>query len=390
MRPDIDLVDGRFYAGTLGDPREAYAWMRANEPVFRDRNGRAGAAGYAAVIDAERDAAVFSNAGGIRPDVGPLPHMIDMDDPEHLHRRKLVNTGFTRKRVEAKIDDIARICDELIDAVIDKGECDFVRDLAAPLPMAVIGDMLGVRPHERAMFLEWSDDLVKAQGSNVSDEMVAKMMSAYVSFVDFTMRTIADRRSAPTEDLTSVLVHAEIDGHRLTDEEIVAETLLILIGGDETTRHVLSGGMEQLLRNPEQRDKLVADRSLVPQALEEMLRWVSPVKNMCRTVTREVAFHGTQLREGEKVVLLFESANFDESVFAHPELFDITRNPNPHIAFGFGSHFCLGNQLARIEGRLMFERLLERIPTMELVSDAPLPRRPANFVTGIEEMPVRW
>ncbi|MFC9788266.1 cytochrome P450 [Rhodococcus sp. NPDC127528] len=390
MRPDIDLVDGRFYAGNLGDPREAYAWMRANEPVFRDRHGRPGAAGYAAVIDAERDAVVFSNAGGIRPDVGPLPHMIDMDDPEHLHRRKLVNTGFTRRRVEAKIDDIRRICDELIDAVIDKGECDFVRDLAAPLPMAVIGDMLGVRPQERTMFLEWSDDLVKAQGSNVSEETVAKMMSAYVSFVDFTMRTIADRRSAPTEDLTSVLVHAEIDGHRLTDEEIVAETLLILIGGDETTRHVLSGGMEQLLRNPEQRDKLVADRTLIPQALEEMLRWASPVKNMCRTVTRDVEFHGTQLREGEKMMLLFEAANFDESVFERPERFDVTRDPNPHIAFGFGSHFCLGNQLARIEGRLMFDRLLERVPTMGLVSEATLSRRPANFVTGIEEMPVRW
>ncbi|GAA4490190.1 steroid C26-monooxygenase Cyp142 [Rhodococcus olei] len=390
MRPDIDLLDGRFYAGELGDPRSAYGWMRANEPVFRDRNGMAAAASHAAVVDAERDARLFSNAGGIRPDVGPLPHMIDMDDPEHLHRRKLVNTGFTRKRVEARIDDLRRICDELIDAVVDKGECDFVRDLAAPLPMAVIGDMLGVRPHEREMFLEWSDDLVKAQGSNASEEMIAKMMSAYVSFVDFTMRTIRERRSAPTEDLTSVLVHAEIDGRRLGDEEIVAETLLILIGGDETTRHVLSGGMEQLLRHPEQRDKLVADRSLVPEALEEMLRWVSPVKNMCRTVTRDVDFHGTRLREGEKIMLLFEAANFDESVFEDPELFDVTRNPNPHIAFGFGSHFCLGNQLARLEGRLMFDRLLERIPMMELATDAPLPRRPANFVTGIEEMPVRW
>ncbi|MFG1785754.1 cytochrome P450 [Rhodococcus oryzae] len=390
MRPDVDLVDGRFYAGERGDPRDAYAWMRANEPVFRDRDGTAGAASYAAVIDAERDAGLFSNAGGIRPEVGPLPHMIDMDDPEHLHRRKLVNAGFTRKQVEAKIGGIGRICDELIDAVIDRGECDFVRDLAAPLPMAVIGDMLGVRPQEREMFLQWSDDLVEAQGSNASEEMLSKMMAAYVSFVEFTMRTIAQRRREPTEDLTSVLVHAEIDGRRLTDEDIVAETLLILVGGDETTRHVLSGGMEQLMRHPEQRDQLVADRSLIPQALEEMVRWVSPVKNMCRTVTRDVEFHGTRLRAGEKMLLLFESANFDESVFENPARFDASRNPNPHVAFGFGSHFCLGNQLARLEGRLMFERLLERIPNMELASDLPLPRRPANFVTGLEKMPVRW
>ncbi|MGW6379364.1 cytochrome P450 [Rhodococcus sp. NPDC055112] len=390
MRPDIELVDGRFYAGDRGDPREAYAWMRANEPVFRDRDGTPGAASYAAVIDAERDAGLFSNAGGIRPEVGPLPHMIDMDDPEHLHRRKLVNAGFTRKQVEAKIGGIGRICDELIDAVIDRGECDFVRDLAAPLPMAVIGDMLGVRPKEREMFLRWSDDLVEAQGSNASEEMLSKMMAAYVSFVEFTMRTIEQRRREPTEDLTSVLVHAEIDGRRLTDEDIVAETLLILVGGDETTRHVLSGGMEQLMRHTEQRDQLVADRSLIPQALEEMVRWVSPVKNMCRTVTRDVEFHGTRLRAGEKMLLLFESANFDESVFENPARFEASRNPNPHVAFGFGSHFCLGNQLARLEGRLMFERLLERIPNMELASDLPLPRRPANFVTGLEKMPVRW
>ncbi|TQF75122.1 cytochrome P450 [Rhodococcus spelaei] len=389
-RPEIELVDGRFYAGELGDPREAYAWMRANEPVFRDRTGMAGVASYAGAIDAERDARLFSNAGGVRPEIGPLLHMIDMDDPDHLHRRKLVNAGFTRKRVEAKIADIERICDELIDAVIDAGECDFVRDLAAPLPMAVIGDMLGVRPQEREMFLEWSDDLVKAQGSNASEEMLAKMMAAYVSFVDFTMRTIEQRRREPTEDLTSVLVHAEIDGRRLTDEDIVAETLLILIGGDETTRHVLSGGMEQLIRHPEQRDKLVADRSLIPQALEEMLRWSSPVKNMCRTVTRDTEFHGAELCAGEKVMLLFEAANFDESVFENAQDFDVARNPNPHIAFGFGSHFCLGNQLARIEGKLMFERLLERIPNMELASGDPLPRRPANFVTGLEAMPVRW
>ncbi|MFD4293477.1 cytochrome P450 [Rhodococcus sp. NPDC058505] len=390
MRPDIELVDGRFYAGELGDPREAYAWMRVNEPVFRDRAGMAAAASHAAVVAAERDAGLFSNAGGIRPEIGPLPHMIDMDDPRHLHRRKLVNTGFTRKRVEAKVDDIARICDDLIDAVVDRGECDFVRDLAAPLPMAVIGDMLGVRPQERAMFLEWSDDLVRAQGSNASDEAIDRMMAAYVAFVEFTMRTIEERRTAPTDDLTSVLVHAEVDGQRLTDEEIVAETLLILIGGDETTRHVLSGGMEQLLRDPRQRDTLIADRALMPSALEEMLRWVSPVKNMCRTVTRDVEFHGTRMHEGEKMMLLFEAANFDEAAFENPATFDITRNPNPHIAFGFGSHFCLGNQLARLEGRLMFERLLDRIPTMELAADGPLPRRPANFVTGIETMPVTF
>lgn len=389
-RVEVDLTDGRFYAGAFGDPRHAYQWMREHQPVYRpDGSGLAAVASYSGVLAAERDPGLFSNAGGIRPEIGPLPQMIDMDDPQHVRRRTLVNAGFTRRKVEAKIDRIGQVCDELIDAVIDKGECDFVRDLAAPLPMAVIGDMLGVRPPERETFLRWSDDLVRALGSHASEVEVQAMMTAYVEFTEFTLRIIAERREHPADDLISVLVHAEVDGHRLTDQDIVNETLLILIGGDETTRHVLSGGMEQLLRHPDQRDRLAADLSGVPRAVEEMLRWSSPVKNMCRTVTRDTTFLGTQLHEGEKVLLLFESANFDEAVFERPEVFDAARNPNAHLAFGFGSHFCLGNQLARIEGRLMFERVLTRLPGMELATDEQLPRRAANFVSGLESMPVR-
>lgn len=387
---DIDLLDGRFYAGAYGDPREAYAWMRKNQPVFRDRNGIAAVSTYDALIAAERDPGLFSNAGGIRPETGPLPQMIDMDDPEHLQRRRLVNTGFTRKKVEAKIGRIREICDQLIDAVCEKGECDFVADLAAPLPMAVIGDMLGVRPEERETFLRWSDDLVKALGSNASEQQLKAMMDAYVAFNDYTFRTVAERRAEPADDLISVLVHAEIDGRRLDDQEIVNESLLILIGGDETTRHVLSGGMEQLMRHEDQKDRLVHDPSGIAAAVEEMLRWVSPIKNMARTVTRDTTFHGTDLQQGEKVLLLFESANFDETVFDRPGDFDTRRSPNPHVAFGFGTHFCLGNQLARLEGAMMFERLLARLPDMVLATTEPLPHRPANFVSGLEEMPVKF
>jgi cytochrome P450 family 142 subfamily A polypeptide 1 len=388
-RPEFDLIDGRFYSGELGDPREAYAWMRAHEPVYR-ADGILGAASYEAVLTAERDPELFSNAGGIRPGVGPLPQMIDMDDPQHLQHRRLVNAGFTRKKVEAKIDRIRDICDQLIDAVCDKGEADFVRDLAAPLPMAVVGDMLGVRPEERDTFLQWSDDLMNALGSNVTEESLQAQLNAYLAFTEFTHRTIADRRKNPTDDLTSILVHSEIDGHRLSDEDIVGETLLILIGGDETTRHVLSGGMEQLMRHPDQQASLVRNPDGIPAAIEEMLRWSSPIKNMCRTVTRDVDFFGTQLRRGEKMMLLFESANFDDTVFDDPNRFDIARSPNPHVAFGFGTHFCLGNQLARLEARIMFEQLLSRLPDMTLVDDGPLRRRPANFVSGLEEMPVKW
>ncbi|TSD95677.1 cytochrome P450 [Skermania sp. ID1734] len=390
-RPDFDLLDGRFSAGEHGDPRLAYAWMRRHAPVCRDvPNAIAAAASYDAIMAAERDPDLFSNAGGIRPETGPLPQMIDMDDPAHLQRRKLVNKGFTRRRVEAQIPQIEAIIDQLIDAVCEKGECDFVTDLAAPLPMAVIGDMLGVRPREREMFLNWSDDLVKALGSNVSNDQLMASMRAYAAFGEFTMRTIAQRRQQPTDDLTSVLVHAEVDGERLSDDEIVGETLLILVGGDETTRHVLSGGMEQLLIHTDQRDRLVERPDGIRCAVEEMLRWVTPIKNMCRTLTRDTTFYGVDLRAGEKMLLLFESANFDEVHFDNPDAFDSRRDPNPHLAFGFGTHFCLGNQLARIEARLMFERLLARLPDMERATTGPLPRRPANFISGLESMPVRF
>ncbi len=384
-RPDVDLMDGAFYAG---DSRSVYRWMRENEPVFRDRNGLAAAATYQAVIEAERKPELFSNAGGIRPDVGPLPMMIDMDDPAHLLRRKLVNAGFTRKRLQDSEASIGTLCDILIDAICERGECDLVRDIAAPLPMAVIGDMLGVRPDEREMFLKWSDDLVTGLSSSVSETDMQVTMDAFSAYNDYTRSKIEQRRAEPTDDLISVLVDSEVDGERLTDDEILQETLLILVGGDETTRHTISGGTEQLMRNRDQWDLVQNDPDLIPGAIEEMLRWTSPLKNMARTITADTEFHGTALHQGEKMLLLFESANFDEAVFGDPENFRIQRDPNSHLAFGFGAHFCLGNQLARIELRNMTRRLLQRLPDMRLASDAALPLRPANFVSGLEKMPV--
>ena len=386
-KPDIDLTDGNFFAG---DSRAAYRWMRAHEPVFRDRNGLAAAASYQAVIESERQPELFSNAGGIRPDQPAMPMMIDMDDPAHLLRRKLVNAGFTRKRVKDKEESIGALCDALIDSVCERGECDFVRNLAAPLPMAVIGDMLGVLPEQREMFLKWSDDMVTFLSSEVSRDDFQISIDTFTAYTAFTMDMIAQRRKEPTDDLISVLIHSEVDGERMTDDEIVVETLLILIGGDETTRHTLSGGTEQLLRQPDQHTRLVNDLQLLPNAVEEMLRWTSPVKNMCRMLTADTDFHGTQLKQGEKIMLLFESANFDEMVFGDPENFSIDRYPNNHMAFGFGTHFCLGNQLARLELTMMQERLLQRLSDMRLGSDDQLPLRPANFVSGLQSMPVRF
>lgn len=385
-KPDVDLADGRFYSD--GGAREAYRWMRANEPVFRDRNGQAAATTYQAVLDAERAPELFSSAGGIRPDQPGMPYMIDMDDPAHLLRRKLVNSGFTRKRVMDKVPSIVTLCDTLIDAVCERGECDFVRDIAAPLPMAVIGDMLGVLPSEREMLLKWSDDLVCGLSSHVDETVIQNLMDTFAAYTAFTKEEITKRRANPSDDLFSILVNAEVEGQRMSDDEIVFETLLILIGGDETTRHTLSGGTEQLLRHRDQWEALVANGEALPGAIEEMLRWTSPVKNMCRTLTADTTFHGTDLKAGEKIMLMFESANFDEAVFGDPDSFRIDRNPNSHLAFGFGTHFCLGNQLARLELRLMIERLLVRLPDLRLAEAAEVPLRPANFVSGPESMPV--
>ena len=209
-------------------------------------------------------------------------------------------------------------------------------------------------------------------------------------FRDAQLEVIADRRRNPRDDVITTLCEAEIDGHRLDDDSIVEETLLILIGGDETTRHVLTAGMLALIEQPDQLAAL-RDGSTDPStAVEEMIRWASPVQNMARTATRDVVVRGQEIHEGDQVILFYPSANRDEDVFADPQRFDSTRNPNPHVAFGFGTHFCLGASLARLECRIMFDELLRRLDDIELATEEPLPRRPSNFISGLESLPITF
>jgi cytochrome P450 family 142 subfamily A polypeptide 1 len=386
----IDLMSGAFFGR---EPHDAFAWMRANAPVYYDEaNDLWAAASYDAVKQASVDTESFSSAGGIRPKFPPLPMMIDFDAPEHVRRRRLVSEGFTPKRVRAMEDKLRLVCDAIIDKVCEQGSADFVKDVAAPLPIIMIGDMLGVAPEDRDELLRWSDDMLKGQGSPDPEAMV-RAADAFTGYSDYIHPVLDERRaSGNTEDLVGVLCHAEIDGDFLDDDSLVHETLLILIGGDETTRHVISGGVEELLAHPDQVARLAADPAgLMAGAVEEMLRWVSPIKNMARTATRDVELAGAQIREGQELLLLYPSANRDEAVFEDPDTFDITRSPNPHMAFGFGAHFCLGNQLARLELRVMVERVLARMPDLRLaVERAALERREANFISGIEQMPVAF
>jgi cytochrome P450 family 142 subfamily A polypeptide 1 len=384
----VDLMSGAFYAD---DPHEAFSWMRRNQPVYHDEtNDIWGIASYQDVRALGTDPALYSNAGGIRPKFPATPMMIDTDPPQHTQRRKLVSAGFTPRRIAAMTEHVRRVCDEVLDAVCEQGACDFVRDIAAPLPLAMIGDMLGVAPDDRADLLRWSDDMLRSQG----DPDPSGLMAAATAFAEYTeyMRPVMEQRRATgaTDDLVGILVNAELDGERLDEQALIFETLLILVGGDETTRHVLSGGMLALQERPEQLAALAADPSRLPRAVEEMLRWVSPIQDMVRTTTREVRIGDVLLPEGAELMLLYPSANRDESVFDEPFRFDIDRNPNPHIAFGMGEHFCLGNQLARLELNVMFERLLTRLPDLHLAGPGPFPKRPSNFVCGLEQLPVEF
>jgi cytochrome P450 family 142 subfamily A polypeptide 1 len=386
-RADIDLCSGAFWAG---DHHEALTWMRAEAPVYWDGTVW-GVTRYADVKDVSRQPEVFSNAGGIRPQQPPLPMMIDMDDPAHLQRRKLVNKGFTPRRVRDSEPLVRQACTEILDAVVAKGGCDLVHEVAAHLPMIMIGDALGVRPEHRADLLRWSDDMLKGLATEATAEQLEAAGNAFVEYTLYATDVIADRRADPRDDLMSILVQAEVDGDRLSDEEIIQESLLILIGGDETTRHVISGGVHQLLVHRDQWDRLAADPTQRPAAIEEMLRWVTPIKNMVRTATRDVELGGQQVRRGDELMLLYPSANRDEAVFEEPFRFDSARTPNEHVAFGFGTHFCLGASLARLEISVMLDELLARLPTLALADpDAELELRPANFVSGLEQLPVTW
>lgn len=387
LNPAIHLTDGRFYAA---DPHPHFTWMREHAPVYFDPKANCwGIALYEDVMRVAKDPETFCNREGMRPDSPPIPSMINMDDPAHKRRRNLVNKGFTPRRIAEHEAKVRAICVELIESARARRRFDFVGDVAAHLPMIMIGDMLGVAPEDRGALLRWSDDMLRGTSLMAKPEVVEAASRAFEEYARYNRRVVADRRAKPPQDdLMSILVHAEIDGERLDDEALLQESLLILIGGDETTRHVITGGMNQLLRHPEQKQKLIADSSKIPTAVEEMLRWVTPIQNMARTATRDVELRGQLIEAGDKVLLLYPSANRDSAVFAEPFRFDVERKPNEHLAFGYGSHFCLGASLARLELRVMFEELLTRLPKLRLATEGPLPMRESNFITGIEEMPV--
>lgn len=380
-RPEIRLLHPDFYV----DPEPLFAWMREKAPVYwDDGTGIWGVTRHADIMAISRDEKTFCSGQGSRPD-SSVPSMINTDAPDHDRRRGIISAGFTPRRVQAHEDYLRHKVRKLLEDVAHRGACDFVRDIATPLPMFMIGELMGLPEEDHSKLLEWSD--LFATGG---DEVREQVGPAVLEYAEYIMKIIEQRRGSDAEDLVSLVVNAEFEGRRLSDTDLIMETMLVLVGGDETTRHVISGGLEALLRNRDQWEDLRADRSLLRSAVEEMLRWVTPIQNMNRTATRDVEFGGQQIREGDRMLLLYPSGNRDDRAFAAPDRFDIRREPNQHMAFGgYGRHHCLGAQLARLEISVLFDELLDRMPDIALEDPgAPLKKRRGNFVLGLETLPV--
>ncbi len=313
--------------------------------------------------------------------------MLNMDPPRHTKNRRLVNMGFSPKILNRAEQHIRELAKSIVDGVARRGRCDFVTEVAAELPLQVIVEMLGVPLADRHKFFEWSNTMVGADDpeyATAPEVGQAAMMQLFA----YANELAVERARCPREDLTSLLLQAEVDGERLTESQYDSFVMLLAVAGNETTRNLISGGMLALIEHPEQRARLLADPTLMDTAVGEMLRWVSPVMGFKRTAQRDVEVGGQAIREGDRVVIWYVSANRDEAVFPDAHRFDVGRTPNDHLGFGIGPHFCLGAHLARLEIRIMFEELLRRLPDIEL--DGPVERLRSVFLSGIKHMPVRF
>lgn len=313
--------------------------------------------------------------------------MVNMDAPEHTRQRNLVNRGFTPRMVDKLEPRIRSVCSSMMDSLESRTEVDFVHDIAAQLPLAVIAELMGAPQQDREKLYDWSNRMIgfddpEFQTTEADGEQAAFEIFAYAN------ELAEQRRSCPRDDIVTKLLQPDSEGDVLSEMEFNMFFVLLVVAGNETTRNAATGGMHALLENPDQYRKLVADPGLAPSAVEEMLRWVSPVMDFRRTATRDTEIGGQPIKKGDKVVIFYPSANRDETVFDDPHTFDLERDPNPHIAFGGGGpHYCLGSHLARLELRVLFETIAQRLPYIELL--APPRRLRSNFINGIKEMRVK-
>jgi len=397
---DIDLCDpGNFVAGV---PHGWFAQLRREAPVFWHPDPEGKADGFWAVtrfddcVGVNRDYEHFSSARQ-----ATLFHdfdeelleqqrmmMLNMDPPLHTRYRRLVNKGFTPRMIRDLEEKVVASTDGILDAVCEQGTADFVEQISAELPLQVIAELMGVPQEDRHLVFDWSNRMVGADDPEyqITDEASGQAAMELYAYAD---QLCEQKRLDPHTDLFSVLTQAEIEGDRLSQLELDLFFLLLSVAGNETTRNLISGAMVAFFDHPDQWERLRDDRSLLPSAIEEMLRFVSPVMHFRRQATTDVVIGDQRVSEGDKVVFWHISANRDETVFADPDRFDIGRTPNNHMAFGGGGpHFCLGANLARMEIRVMFDRLLDRMPDIHL--DGDVQRLRSNFINGVKHIPVAF
>ena len=402
---DVNLND--LDAFERGCPHDMFEVLRREAPVFwqEETNGP----GYWAITKYEdlkhisRHPAQFSSErmGVIlrEPDPGALEFtrqiMLSMDPPRHRNHRMLINKAFTPRMVDNLRPRIRQMCREIVDGVIERGECDFVEQLAAPLPMLVICEMMGIPEEDRRRVYEIGNKMIGFDDPEYHDGKTLEMRvsdeesTQYAAEMFLYAAKLREKAlSQPGDDLATGLVHAELDGRKLSPEEFNFFFLLLLIAGNETTRTVTSNGMISLLDHPDQLAALKRDPALLDTAVEEILRYSPAVHSFRRTTTEPVEVRGQKLPENAKLILWYPSANRDEDVFPDPQRFDIRRQPNDHVAFGYGEHYCLGANLARMELQEIFREIVTRIDGIERT--APPRRLRSNFINGVKEMQVRF
>ena len=369
----INLLSPTFYAG---DPYPTYAWLRENAPVFHDEARQVwGISRYADIVAIEKNPRLYSSSQGSRPRIPGDPSMINRDDPHHHTMRRLVSPRFTPRSVRAHEVRVRDRVTGLIDCIAKKGSAEVVEELAAPLPAMVINEWLGFPEEMWEKCKWWSEVTMLAGGQHTGDGTIDfSLEGAGQALVDFSAAVLGlaeERRKEPKDDLISIWANKEVDGEKLDDSQIVSEALLVLDGGAETTRAVIASTVMHLIEFPEQRKKLI-DGADMNVAVEEFIRYVTPILNMRRTVVETHEFGGQMLKEGDELLLMYASANRDPEHFDAPDTYDVARKRNQHLAFGLGTHFCLGASVARMELRIFFEELLRRLPDFRLAAgDAP-------------------
>ncbi|HUD36298.1 MAG TPA: cytochrome P450 [Streptosporangiaceae bacterium] len=386
----LNILDPYLYAS---DPSATYQWLRDDAPAYWDPvNEIWGISRYADVLAIERDAARYSSARGSRPLIEMSASMINRDDPRHSQQRKLVSGRFSPRTVRQHEERVRAAVAELVAAAAAKGTVEVVSELAAPLPAMVICELLGFDRAQWPKCMEWSERTMSSAGFRNDDPgQPTGSPEAIGEFVAAFGALLQARRADPRDDLASAWVHATVEGEPLDLPEIIQEGLLLLDGGAETTRSVIGQTVWNLARFPDQRRLLLADPSIIAAtAVEEFIRYATPVLNMRRTVTADHELHGQRLRAGDQVLLMYGAANTDEREFANPGRFDVTRRPNHHLAFGFGPHFCLGAHLARLELRILFEELLSQLPGIRLLDDRQPEFAPGYFTRTLKELQVEF